>query len=269
MFTPNKESESEVGMDLNLFNYISEKYGSVGSWAVWGPLGDKPKSNIGDMSVLDPSINAKLLSLLKEDVVMVGLNFSREVRFEKPFQNFHDKSRYANDFKIRYAFLNTPYYGAYMTDLIKTLTLSSSKDVVSYLKDNPDIVEQNIIVFQRELSDIQSHKPLLIAFGNDVYSLLKASLDDSFYSGLIKVTHYSHQISKENYREKVFDQIASYLDEKRSNIDYLYKVRNQLQAFSLKLEKLSPSHYEELNLLSELDSDITRLQRILQSKIPR
>ena len=32
------------------YNTMKDKYGSVGSWAIWRPAGDTPKSNTHDMS---------------------------------------------------------------------------------------------------------------------------------------------------------------------------------------------------------------------------
>jgi len=65
--------------------------------------------------------NEGVLSLLKNDVVMVGLNISiRDSTDSKPFQNFQSPNPSANDFKIRYAFKDSPYYGAYMTDIISS-----------------------------------------------------------------------------------------------------------------------------------------------------
>jgi hypothetical protein len=81
---------------------------------VWADASEKPKSNMDDISHFN---NESVLSLLKNDVVMVGLNISRPV--SKPFLNFHDRNPKANDFKIRYAFKDSPYYGAYMTDINK------------------------------------------------------------------------------------------------------------------------------------------------------
>ncbi|MGF2414175.1 MAG: hypothetical protein ACQUYJ_17720, partial [Ferruginibacter sp.] len=100
------------------FIEISNKYGEFASWAVWANEDVKPKSNIGDMSIFDLDKNQKLLEMLKPDVVMVGLNFSRTIE-RKAFVNFHDKRPQGQDYKIRYAFRDTEFYGAYMTDIIK------------------------------------------------------------------------------------------------------------------------------------------------------
>ena len=194
------------------FENIKKEYGSVCSWAIWTKAGIKPKSNISDMEIFDLEKNDKLLEILNTNVVMVALNFARACEFEKPFMNFHDSNPHGQDFKIRYAFENTPYYGAYMTDIIKNFPMLNSNDVGKHLKKNPDIVKKEIEYFENELSFINSNKPIILAFGEQAYTILKKGLDKSKYSYLIKLTHYSHQIGKEKYRENVLSQIKENLN---------------------------------------------------------
>lgn len=194
------------------YKEIKEKYGEVGSFAVWAKQGGTPKSNIGDMSVFDLNKNPELLNTLNVNVVMVALNFARDKSdgtLSEPFKNFHDSNPRGQDFKIRYAFEGTPYYGAYMTDIIKNLVMLKSNDVVKHLKDNPGVIAENIKVFEKELEDIGAQKPVILAFGKDTYRILKENLNPEVYSKLIKLTHYSHQIGKEKYREKMMKEVAS------------------------------------------------------------
>jgi hypothetical protein len=99
-----------------------------------------------------------------------------------------------------------------MTDIIKNLEMVSSKYVLIYLKSNPKIITENIEVFKKELKVIGSNKPLILAFGSDAYKILYENLDMSLYSHLIKITHYSHRISKEEYKEEVHSQIKNVLN---------------------------------------------------------
>jgi len=183
------------------FEFIKKKYGNVGSWAIWADEDDKPKSNIGDLTILDPDINNNLLSQLNPNVVLVGLNISREI--EIPLANFHDTRPGANDFKIRFAFRGTPYWGGYMTDIIKDFEQKVSGEVVKYLKRNKQFEQDNIGTFLRELNDIGANNPTLIAFGNDSYDILKRNMRSKFK--VLKVPHYSNWISKEKYREQVLE----------------------------------------------------------------
>jgi hypothetical protein len=88
-------------IDREQFELIGQKHGSYASWAVWAAPTRGPKSNIGDLRPLDPAANPATLQLLKNDIVMVGLNISRS--FAERFRNFHDPRPIANDFKIRHA----------------------------------------------------------------------------------------------------------------------------------------------------------------------
>ncbi|MBN1906963.1 MAG: hypothetical protein JW927_17930 [Deltaproteobacteria bacterium] len=192
----------------NLFNKISKKYGHVASWAVWAKPGNKPKSNIEDMRVLDPVLNPSLLETINTDVVMVALNFSREVGYKIPFMNFHSNYSYAQDYKIRYAFEGTSFYGAYMTDIIKDFPKLLSKEVLIFLRDNPNEIRTQMNRFREEMTFIKSERPSILAFGKQTYDILYRGLNQEDYASLVQLTHYSHQISKENYRKDVFKKLG-------------------------------------------------------------
>jgi hypothetical protein len=144
-----------------VFDLVKQKYGYWSSWAVWAEVGSSPKSNVGDLSVFD---TPNICESLTAEVIFVGLNISRGA-IKEPLANFHDKRTEATDFKIRYAFKNTPYWGGYMTDIIG------------------------------------SKNPTLIAFGRDTYGILKKNFSDQYE--IVKVPHYANYSSKETYRNEV------------------------------------------------------------------
>ena len=189
------------------FYFIKEKYQFYSSWAVWAEQGDKPKSNVGDLSVLDPKQNKNLLKTLNPNIILVALNISRG-DIAEPFANFHDKSSRATDFKIRYAIKDTPIWGAYMTDIIKDFEELISGNVLSYLKKNREFEIENINFFRKELIEIGAKNPILIAFGNIVYEILNRYLENEFK--IFKITHYAHQMSKEKYREEVQNILSKF-----------------------------------------------------------
>ena len=181
------------------FYSIKEKYGRVASWAIWAHEGEKPKDNMEDLTVLDPEINKNLLSELNPNVVLVALNFSENVD-HKPFENFHAGGKF-QDYKTRYAIRDSPYWGGYMTDIIKNHPEKKSKELVKYLKTHPDEVQSNVESFRQELRDIGAEKPTLVAFGVAVYDILKRNLPEF---EIVKITHYAYRsINKEKYREEV------------------------------------------------------------------
>lgn len=194
-------------MEEKLFSAIAERYGKVASWAAWEKSGEKPKSNISNIDIFDIKKNPSLLNILKTDVVMVALNFARTVEMNELFLNFHDKNPHGQDYKIRFAFEETRFYGAYMTDIIKDFPTKSSRDVLKHLRNNPEVIEQQIKNFREELQFIGSENPTILAFGRDTYNILKNNMKKSEYNQLIALTHYSHRISKENYRSDTLKKI--------------------------------------------------------------
>ena len=192
-------------MDIEKFEFIKKKYGHVASWAVWKEVGETPKSNMGDLNILDPQQNPNLLSQLKPDVFFVGLNISMNLSDEKPFRNFHpagSRARYAQDYKTRFALKDTELWGGYMTDIIKDHVELQGQTVRKYLNENPDVEEKHIEIFRKELKDLGMENRIIIAFGAEVYRILtKNNLHDEF--NIVPVTHYSHRIRKEIYREEV------------------------------------------------------------------
>ena len=187
----------------NQYELFREKHGKYASWAVWVKGTDKPKSNIGDMAIFDDKL---VLPLLRANVLMVGLNLSR-FTISEPFRNFHDPSPSAQDYKIRFAFKDTEYYGAYMTDIIKGVVEVDSKNIPKHLKENPGVLAESLEIFREELQDLGAISPLILAFGRIAFDLVKENLPSAEYGKLIRLTHYSHQISKEKYRETVLAEI--------------------------------------------------------------
>ena len=194
-------------IDHARLDLIRRKHGSYASWAVWAPPSGVPKSNMGNLDVIDERANPAVLATLNPGVVMIGLNLSR-FRPDEPFRNFHDPSPVANDFKIRFAFSGTGFWGAYMTDAIKEVVQPISRHLLDYLKVHPEVISRNMETLRVELADLGYPRPVILAFGGAAYSLLSQNLGPDDYSLLVKITHYSHQISKEKYKEAVHQQIA-------------------------------------------------------------
>ena len=190
-------------MDLEKFNFIKKKYGQVASWAVWKEQGNNPPLfNMGDLNILDPQQNPDLLSELKPNVVFVGLNTSKDISGLEPFSNFHPTNPFANDYKTRFALKDTELWGGYMTDIIKKHEELHSLSVVKHLRKYPEVVDENIETFRKELKDLGTKNPTIIAFGNAAYSILTRHLKDEYK--ILKVYHYSYfRINKERYREHV------------------------------------------------------------------
>ena len=185
-------------IDKKTFNKIKKEYGPFASWAVWKEQGEKSKSNMGDLNVLDPQQNPDVLSELKPDVVFVGLNTSRNINDSPPFSNFHPNYSTAQDYKTRFALKGTELWGGYMTDIIKDYPELHGQKVMSYLRDYPDVEKKNIETFREELKDLGTKNRIIIAFGQNVYRILTRNLQNEFK--IFKVTHYSAPINQQELR---------------------------------------------------------------------
>ena len=193
------------------FDAIKARWGDYSSWAVWAPRGasEPAKSHIDDLSVLDPDVNPGLLDILRPDVVLLGLNASsRGAEMEpEPFRNFHDGSRHGRDFRIRDALAGTPYWGAFMTDVIEGHPETDSAKVVRYVRANPDAIRAQVERLEAKLADLGTTDPLLVAFGREAHRLADQFLGAAHR--IVYATHYSHQVSPGPYRDGLLAAIAS------------------------------------------------------------
>ena len=193
-------------VDRETFDRIKEKHGLHASWAVWSEPDGGPKSNMGYCPVLDPDQNPDLLGMLRSDVVMLGLNLSTGQ--PQPLGNFHPVSSRGNDYKIRRAFTGTPFYGAYMTDIIKGVVMLKARDLMRCLVGNQQCVDENIGCLLKEFNDLKSESPTVIAFGVNAHQLAFDNLPKDRYSRLVRVRHYSDYISQTDYRDEVLRKLA-------------------------------------------------------------
>lgn len=197
------------------YEELLHNYGNVASWAIWKKPSEQLKSNMKDVSMF---MEDGILKELNPNYVFVGLNGSGVhndyMDNSKPWHNFHSSNPHGHDYKLRYALMNTPYWGAYITDAIKKLPEVDSNKVISYLKKHPEIVKENMENLKREIS-LLGVKPTLIAMGNQSYDLIHAYLGKEYT--VKKIKHYSYTIGKEDYREHVLQVLSDGAEE----IDYI------------------------------------------------
>jgi hypothetical protein len=185
-------------MNEKKFSLLRKKYGHYASWAIWADEGNTPTSNMENLDIFDIKKNPTIPNQLKPNIILVGLNISTKA-IEIPLENFHGPNGGA--FKIRYALKGTPFWGAYMTDIIKDFQEKSSGKMMNYLKTDKDFEEENVQTFRGELKDLEVDNPIIIAFGVDAHKILTRNLKEKHK--IIKIPHYSMRISKENYRKKL------------------------------------------------------------------
>ena len=203
-----RSSNRRSVITLDRFKRITEKYGNMSSWAVWKRIEkhQKPKEGMGDISFFE-NPSKELLEILNPNIILVSLNISKGI--PRIFGNWHPDYSSANDYKLRYALQDTPFWGSYMTDIIKNHSEMNSKKLIADLKQNPSLVKKNIDNFIQELNDIGAKNPILIAQGGATFKILKKYLKGKYR--IFKVTHYSAFINKEKLKDE-YNQLIEILE---------------------------------------------------------
>lgn len=188
------------------YEKLKNEYGNISSWTIWEPPTHNAKS---DTSNIDFFENNDIYNKLNNKYVFVGLNASSThgIQESKPWINFHSSYRYQNDYKLRYALMNTKFWGSYITDIIKYYPEVDSTKVMNYLKQHNDVVENNIGEFKKEMAILSNDKPIIIAVGNDSFNILNQYLSNEYK--IVKIPHYSMHISKEDYRTRVLEKLSN------------------------------------------------------------
>ncbi|NOR54796.1 MAG: hypothetical protein GQ531_01165 [Sulfurovum sp.] len=170
---------------IEKYEIIKETYGAHSSWAIWADEDMSSIKKMSDLSIFDIVNNKDLLSSLNPNIVFVGLNISKEL--PNYFANFHGGK---NDSKIRDAFKDTRFCGGYMTDIIKSFVESDSGKMISHLKKQEALEEENIKTFQIELNDLGGENIEIVAFGKSTYEILHRNGFTEKYK-VMRVPHYS------------------------------------------------------------------------------
>ena len=183
-------------ISIDTYTKIKEKYGSISSWALWkNPVDIRSKLGMEDISFFE-NPSQETLQSLNPNIILVGLNISEKIL--RTFGNFHPDKTSAQDYKTRFALQGTMFWGAYMTDIIKSYEDKISGNVMKYLSKNKDFEQQNVKMFEQELIDIGSQNTIIVAFGNDTYTILKRNLKDKYT--IYKVPHYSAFVRLDSLR---------------------------------------------------------------------
>lgn len=188
---------------------IRKHYGSCSSWAIWAEANNSPLEGLSDLSVFDFEINPQNRILIHADFVIVGLNISGSIDESPnvlPFANFHSKSRWAKDYKMRDAFRGTPLWGSYMTDILKYFPEVNSSNVKKFIRENPGCLDAHFEKFDHELSLIAANRTNLVALGGLTSSILRTRY--GYTNKIITIKHYAAYISADNYRSHVHKQLS-------------------------------------------------------------
>jgi len=159
------------------FEKLTEKYGSVSSWAIWN------QSDLTDTSVI-----SKNISELHTNYVLLGLNISKSIDLSY-WQNFHSTS---HDRKLTYACNHTKLRGSYITDIFKGIAEPNSGNIEAAL--SPQVIQSNVNFFIEEMRDISiQDETIFLAFGSKVTNYFTKYYSNYFPKNqLISYYHYSY-----------------------------------------------------------------------------
>lgn len=189
------------------FHQIRQEFGDVASWAVWAPAApDAPtKSGIDNINIFN---DLNIIDILHNDFVIVALNISGSI--ERTFGNFHSDSSNNTDYKMRFAFENTPLWGSYMTDILKNISEVNSQIIAKDLKSHLEQIKKHTDVFARELELLSASNATIVTLGGLSDRITRAALSQlGMKNHVMKIFHYAHYISPDNYRAHVKEQLAN------------------------------------------------------------
>jgi hypothetical protein len=133
---------------------------------------------MGDLNIFEEK---NILSKLKPNIILAGLNISKRDELKRPFENFHGPLGGA--YKIRYALKNSPFWGGYMTDVIKDFAEKASKKMMDYLRENKSFEKENI----NSLNRVNKH-----FFNRNFLTIIKNTIRSIFKCNIILIVLTKH-----------------------------------------------------------------------------
>ena len=209
-----------MALKQGLLDELAVKYGMFSSWAIWNPA-----------NPADARIVTEHQGCLKASIVMVGLNISGPI--PNTWQNFHsaDHAR-----KLMFAFNDSPYRGAYMTDIIKGEVESKSGRLMARLRNGSIDVQKHIDTFRTEMCDLGAHEhSLFILFGKDVAQFFANHLA-AIYPNHVSCAHYSNYgkgFSDAEWVDKSWTTLEAHYEATRTTFNTFEFVRNELMRHQL------------------------------------
>lgn len=173
-------------------NEIGERYGEYSSWAIWD------RDDIRDTSLIEQNCHE-----LRTDVVMVGLNVSADIS-GKWWTNFHAGR---NDPKLRLAFNESRFRGAYMTDIVKSVVQVNGAELMRGIRRGEIDIIEHTKLFEEEMAFVGADRStLFLVFGNDAGGLFEKYLSSSF-PNFVLCEHFACYRKKEDWLRDMWTAI--------------------------------------------------------------
>jgi len=126
-----------------------------------------------------------------------------------------------------YALNESPYRGAYLTDIIKGEFDVSSANVKERIDERLIDIGRHVTAFRDEMNDLAvDGDALFILLGGAVEELFKGYLA-RFYKNYVRIDHYARRkITDAEYVDKVWLKLERHCHNTRAKFDTLEFVRN-------------------------------------------
>lgn len=162
---------------IDYYKYLTLKYGSYSSWAIWDYKNEK-----------DVFVIQKNFKQLHSNYIFLGLNVSGSG--VKNWPNFHGGS--IHDRKLKYACNDNKLRGSYITDIFKDIVEPISLKVKNII--NAKIIEKNIAFFNQEMKDIKINNDSIFIILGTPKSLISQYFNKYFKQGYKNqvIYHYHH-----------------------------------------------------------------------------
>ena len=191
------------------YENLKKEFGYRSSWAIWAApkKGDwTKKDSVSDMNIfLDEK---KLIHALNDDYIFVGLNpavHDHVPHIQMAWENFHSSdNKRSQDYKLRYALHDTPYWGSFMTDVFTKIVDTDSTSAMKKVTDRATADSINSLLHIKERL---GGKAVIVAMGTKAYKVLKRHLPVDIE--LMKIYHYAARVNLDEYRKKVLDALSN------------------------------------------------------------
>ena len=182
---------------------LKKEFGKYGSWALWDEDG-------GIENIIN---DKKFISLIKPNIIFMGLNASRDLREDIDWVNFHFQKIRNLSWRREHCrkladVLSEPEFsyfsGSYMTDVIKNNYASSTGKLMKAIRKDKGIIATNVELLKREMNLLSrisgSDKFIIICNGKKSFDILNQVSKHEVY----KIWHYSaYQLGWEGVKEQI------------------------------------------------------------------
>lgn len=182
-----------------------KKYSKSATWAIWDS--DYKEKNV--QKLIENSV-----SQLHARVVMVGLNPTKIV---VPSWGAFRVGRF--DRRLAFAFKDSAYKGAYVTDILKDQYESKSAEIATAIRRGELDLTSQVRRFRREMTAVGADRQtLFVLFGSLTAKIFCCHLQ-AYYPYFVECQHYSYYgVSDVEWVENTWRTLEKYSQQRRTQI---------------------------------------------------